>query len=608
MNFKIEEVQPQVDTTSIQSQYINNNKYVFLQIVGFQNCTINNLTSLNNQITVLSINQQPDDGGNFIMSFSRLSGQEINQPLIELNFLDTILFNEVLLENNVLKQNSYSSIVYVSQCNNITINNSQFQNNTNFNGLGGSLYVFNCLHILIQNCIFKQNKCLRLNGGAISIQNLVNIAQVFIYKCSFILNSAVFSTGGAINLSYSNLIIESSNITSNTALIGGGIYYEQVIPDFVFEKSNNTSNNKNKIINNNAKIFGHNIGSTIRKLDIDLQNIKIPKGSVKFLGERQIEIREFKSGNQITFEGIQLLDEENNPIQTSNININEFQFYSSDVQSFIQSLSVSLNWDQSNKKIQVIGQVQSKQQINNGINLQSQIMYMPQSKMNLQIVLDSLPKLIDSKGNIFFNQDSFQKNFIINFTSCSIGEITTQQIESIICQECPEGKYSLDQYSTSCKQCPDSAKECQGSTINLMNGYWRENDKTDIIVYCNKNPEFCQAESPDSKFLCLRGYIGPLCQQCDSYGIIWGNRYSQIFSSDACYDCNDSVLLIAFENSLTFLLIFLYIFMILIKIIQKMQAKIIGYYLNRSEILFLGSTRNQLQNISTITQSLHFYY
>ncbi|EWS74435.1 transmembrane protein (macronuclear) [Tetrahymena thermophila SB210] len=349
--------------------------------------------------------------------------------------------------------------------------------------------------------MFIQNKCLKLNGGAISIQNSVNIAQVHIYKCSFILNSASFSTGGAINLSYSNLIIENSNITSNNALIGGGIYYEQVIPDFVLEKSNNTANNKNKIINNNAKIFGHNIGSTIRKLDIDLQNIKIPNGSIKILGERQIEIREFKSGNQITFEGIQLLDEENSPILTSNININEFQFYSSDVQSFIQSLSVSLNWDQSNKKIQVIGQVQSRQYINNGINLQSQIMYTPQSKMNLQIVLDSLPKLIDSQGNIFFNQDQFQKNFTINFASCSIGEITMQQIESIICQECPEGKYSLDQYSTSCKQCPDSAKQCYGSTINLMNGYWRENDKTDIIIYCNKNPQFCQAESPDSKVI-----------------------------------------------------------------------------------------------------------
>ncbi|EAR83658.2 transmembrane protein, putative (macronuclear) [Tetrahymena thermophila SB210] len=587
-NFKIEEVQP--------------------QIVGFQNCTLNSLTSLNNQITVLSINQQPDQGGYFIMSFSRLSSQEINEPLIELNFVDTILFNEVLIENNVLKENSYTSIIYVSSCNNITINNSQFQNNINFNGLGGSLYVFNCLNILIQNSIFKQNKCLRLNGGAISIQNFVNIAQVYIQKCQFILNSAAFSTGGAINLSYANLIIENSNVTSNTAIIGGGIYYEQVIPDFVLEKSNNIDKNKNQIINNNAKIFGHNIGSTIRQIDIDLQNIKIPKGSVKVLGKRQIEIREFKSGNQITFEGIQLLDEENNPIQISNINITEFQFYSSDIQSFVQSLSVSLNWDQSNKKIQVIGQVQSRQVINNGIDLQSQIMYMPQNRMSLQIVLDTLPKLIDSKGNIFFLQDQFQKNFTIDFTSCSIGEITTQQIESIICQECPEGKYSLDQYSTSCKQCPDSAKECYGSTIKLMNGYWRENNKTDIIVQCNKNPEFCQAESPDSKFLCLRGYIGPLCQQCDSYGIIWGNRYSQIFSSDVCYDCNESSFLIAFENSLIFLLIFLYIFIILIKIIQKMQAKIIGYFVNKSEILFLGSTLRQSDKPQIITKILtdHF--
>ncbi|KAL4478021.1 hypothetical protein ABPG72_013460 [Tetrahymena utriculariae] len=513
------------------------------QIQGSYNCTINNLISLNNQVTIMSISQQLDGGGNFLINFSRFFGQEIYEPLIELINVDNILINQISIENNILKQNTFSSIVFVSQCNNISINNSHFLNNTNSNGIGGSMYLVNCLNIQIQNSAFKYNSCLKQNGGAISIQNFMNIAQVYIQECLFIHNSAKFSTGGAINLQYANLIIENSNITSNTALIGGGIYYQQVIPDSILEISktvnNFNNNNNNQIKSNYARFYGSNIGSTIRKIDIDLKNVKVPKGSIKILSDRELEIREFKSGNKITFEQIQLIDEENNPIKLSNINQNEFQFYSSDVQNFIQSLSVSLNWDQTNNKIQVIGQVQSKQFINNGINLESQIMYIPQSSMSMYIVLDILPKLKDSKGNNFVSQDQFQKKITIDFTFCSIGEITLQQIDSIICQKCPEGKYSLDQQNASCKQCPDSAVDCYGSTINLINGYWRENNQTDIIIYCNKNPQFCQAQSPNSRFICITGHIGPLCQSCDSYGVVWGKRYSQMFGSQECYDCSN---------------------------------------------------------------------
>ncbi|KAL4435259.1 hypothetical protein ABPG74_017351 [Tetrahymena malaccensis] len=602
--FRIKQVQPIINNTSTKIQNNNIIKHTMLQILDFQNCTINNLTSLNNKVTVLSVNQPLDGSGNFQMSFSKFSGFENQLPLIEMNYVDNILFDQVLLESNVLKQNTYQSILYVSQCNNLTINNSRFQNNTNTNGQGGSLYAVDCLNIQLQNSTFKQNTCQQLNGGAISIQNSMNIAQVNIQRCVFIYNSAKFSTGGAVSLQYANLIIKNTNITSNSALIGGGIYYQQIIPDFIFEISKSGNNNNNQIKSNYARFYGNNLGSTVRRIDIDLQNVIIPKESVKFQIDHNVEIREFKSGNKISFEKIQLFDEENNPMKMSNINQTEFQLYSSNVQNLIQSLSVSLNWDQTNKKVQVIGQVQSKQFINNGINLQSQIMYMPKSSMSMQIVLDTLPKLIDSKGNIFFNSDQFQKKFTIYFTECSIGEITIQQIDSIICQMCPEGKYSLDKNTTTCKQCPDSAVECYGSTINLANGYWRENNLTDLIIYCNKNPQFCQAESPDSRFICIPGHIGPLCQSCDQYGQIWGKRYSQVFSSEECYDCSDNAALIFFENALTLLAVFLYIFIILIKILYKMQQKLIGYFLNQSEILFLGSTLRQSDKPQIISKLL----
>ncbi|KAL4474225.1 hypothetical protein ABPG72_001764 [Tetrahymena utriculariae] len=290
-----------------------------------------NLASLNNQITILSINQQLDGGDNFFMSFSRFCGQEIYEPLIELNTVDNILFNQVIIENNILKQNIYQSIVYASKCNNMTINNSYFKYNINSDGIVGSLYVVNCFYIQIQNSTFKQNASLRLKGGAISIQNSIHIAEVYILNYAFIQNSPKFSTVGAIYLQNSNLIIENSNITSTSVLIGGGIYYQQVIPDFILELSKSGKSNNNQIKNNYARFYVSNIGPTIRKIDKDLKNVQIPKGSVKLLSDREIDIQEFKSGNKIIFEKIELLDEENNPIKMSNINQTEFQFFCSDV-------------------------------------------------------------------------------------------------------------------------------------------------------------------------------------------------------------------------------------------------------------------------------------
>ncbi|EAR80994.2 hypothetical protein TTHERM_02214810, partial (macronuclear) [Tetrahymena thermophila SB210] len=89
------------------------------------------------------------------------------------------------------------------------------------------------------------------------------MASLTIKKSAFIDNQALLSTGGAINLVNSNLMMENSVVSSNQALIGGGIYYQQIIPDFVLDLTNKIINN-NIISQNFAKLYGNNLGSTLR--------------------------------------------------------------------------------------------------------------------------------------------------------------------------------------------------------------------------------------------------------------------------------------------------------------------------------------------------------
>ncbi len=59
-----------------------------------------------------------------------------------------------------------------------------------------------------------------------------------------------------------------------------------------------------------------------------------------------------------------------------------------------------------------------------------------------------------------------------------------------------------------------------------------------MIENCLHSPENCTPEDPSSKLGCSIGYIGPLCESCDTAGSVWGERYSltDIFTCSACQD------------------------------------------------------------------------
>ncbi|EAR92800.3 hypothetical protein TTHERM_01313370 (macronuclear) [Tetrahymena thermophila SB210] len=227
-----------------------------------------------------------------------------------------------------------------------------------------------------------------------------------------------------------------------------------------------------------------------------------------------------------------LIDEEESPLLISKVSQFDSLMYSDDVLAIIQQISVSLQWEQSNQQIQCIGQLETKQFVQSGgYQLNAQVIYKPKSQMNLQIVSNIFPQLVDSRGNIYQKQEQLIKNIVFNFDDCEIGQIVKQYSSSTICENCQEGKYSLNKQDIECQQCPESAVKCFKSTILLKNGYWRKNENTDIISYCNFNPLACQAESPESKIVQRR--IKVLIKYLKGYNFYGQESFQQLFNTQS---------------------------------------------------------------------------
>ncbi|EWS73431.1 transmembrane protein, putative (macronuclear) [Tetrahymena thermophila SB210] len=601
----------QASQINITNLNIRNTKYLFskldinlIYIISFNNSQIENVNSNNNQIQFLSMNQQNSEGYALISKAKFMNSTILNNnPLIFLNQLSSIDLKSVLIKdvNNI--NSKHISILTIQNCDLVSISESYFTKNTNSNGPGGAIYALDNTQITIQNSIFWLNTCKLQNGGAIYMINTITQGVLQIYQSQLIENKSVYSSGGSIYLQNNNMIMQNSVIASNQAQIGGGIYYVEVMPDFLIDLQQGNKNN-NTFKDNLAHVYGQNFGSTLRKVFINLENIKIPKNSVKLYENKVIFIKQFKSGDQINFEQIQLLDEENNPIRFIDVNSTDFSLLSSDVQSLVQQISVSVQWNQENKEIQCIGQLQTKQFINGGFNLDAQIFYKPISELVLKIVSNSFPSLKDSNGNIVVNSGQIELILNIELEQCSIGQIFKKYGNSIACESCPDGKYSLSLNDQECRECPDSAVMCIGSNIQLKNEYWREDEYTDNIIYCSFNPQSCQPQLVSSKFYCIEGYKGPLCYQCDTYGEIWGNRYSEIYNHGDCYKCEENILKIILYNFLVYLMISLYIIIILRRIIMQLEVKVKGYFLNKLEIIYLGSTLNQSDRSQIISKIL----
>ncbi|EAS02473.2 transmembrane protein, putative (macronuclear) [Tetrahymena thermophila SB210] len=386
-------------------------------------------------------------------------------------------------------------------------------------GSGGAIYSYQSKQKAIFEIYmtqFIENQSILDSGGALYFlqQSGINITQ-----SNFTSNLALKQNGGAIYFQFSSLIdFQETNFSLNQADIGGSIYYSATSSDFL--KKQILSKNKIYFEKNQATFYGQNIGSIPFWIGISekpsLQQLKIVN---------QYQIRNISSGNYLDQPlYLNFIDEEGNP----------FNFFGPS----------SLNGVRNDFSLQLYSQNNSQIIIQQGINAQ-----LNETIGLFQLNFQSIYK-ISQKQKIYILSNEIQQNkqlqvaLELQYRDCIKGETISEKDQFIQCNQCVQGRYSLkipdmqkDINSLQCFSCPSEASFCQGSQILLKDGYWRENDSTDQIYSCNLNS--CSFENIKSKNGCLEGYVGPLCNSCDSKISVWNYQYG--LNGQNCYICSQWV-------------------------------------------------------------------
>ncbi|KAL4468018.1 hypothetical protein ABPG73_002311 [Tetrahymena malaccensis] len=568
-----------------------------------------------------------------LLSISPINYQQ-NKTIILQN--DIVYLNQFQISN--CNNQDYHPLIYL-QSNNVLVNNTIFQNNICLNSQGCS-FLIQQSYFVLQNSIFTQQQSSQ--GGAISILNTIKTS--YLQNCTFLRNTAY--VGGAIYLQNSDIDIFNSTIVQNNAFIGGGIRYTQLIPSFINQKQNELK--ANNISLNSAKVFGSNIGSyprymiamslntNIKSLQESkfqfnkhllifkfiLTKIRIGISSKELQQMYEYQIDSFMSGDTLNI-GLKVFDEEDNIVQYQpkdqipDIIKTELQQYTINC---IEGEEINLSgnaffnkYDNSTSQFVINNLIlKATPSTQREFYIQNQFIYVPSINNSQALILQNL--------NIKVK---------INFRKCLIGEIYVQQQNQFIlafliidklffertiqsptyCMVCPQDKYSLIEQNPNvadqvCKLCPDTASSCSGSTIILKNGYWRENNQTDDIVYCKMNDNNCKGQDPDNINYCAPGYIGPLCEQCDLTGDVWQSKYMNDGQYN-CVNCKDSIGLILQYIGVALFSSFYLLYgirQVIIATIIKIQC----YYLRRMNLVCVSKSESRDQTDIYIKILMHF--
>ncbi|EAR93336.4 transmembrane protein, putative (macronuclear) [Tetrahymena thermophila SB210] len=343
--------------------------------------------------------------------------------------------------------------------------------------------------------------------------------------------------------------------------------------------------NDNTVKDNGCVLYGQNIGSTLRKLLLNInKDLKTIVVEGDFSQNEPMIVKNFRSGDYLVLDDIQIVDEEN-----YNFKYDPLLKYSKSATEIIQQTTLSINMQNKSEKMNIFGGIIVTYQ-KGKFSFNVSLSYIPNESSKFQILSQTIPALYDYKGNLFLEQKQLYLNLKVDFRQCITGEVQKQFFSSIICDQCPDGKYSLNVNDQACQICPSQAVECFGSQIHVKNGYWKKNNQSDLIIYCENAPENCQPQSLRSKFGCAEGYVGPLCEQCDFFGNVWGQRYSTTFKTFNCSKCSDMLVLAGFEQAIFIIFLTLYIYICNRKIINQIERDLQNYYIKMMGLIYLSNS------------------
>ncbi|KAL4436222.1 hypothetical protein ABPG74_018206 [Tetrahymena malaccensis] len=431
-----------------------------------------------------------------------------------LQVLDHSIFNYIDCRTNCYGSSiflNYSSfVIYDSYFMNSKVilifakfnSNFYFLNLKSQNGGAISIFGLNSSTNMINNTNFKYNEVTD-NGGALYFQVYENdIFEVNIIKSLFIENQALQGYGGGFyiisqstNSDSQQIVLQNCQILQNRAKVGGGIYNQGINP-FLDQKS--------LIENNLATNFGDNTFSYPSYLELVNQQ--------RFNNENKMQIvilNEFKSGGNLPEFIFKLRDSSNKSVTQINGQI---------IQAKIQISSKTSQKD----RYYIRGNSQINMDVmQNTFNFKEiDLIGIPGSQSYIEFTSDAI-KNYNNSTHLY--DSSYSYIVEVNFRKCQYGEYINQYNNYQECQTCEDNKYTLDY--TACYDCPRGGI-CKEGIILLQQGYWREVQYSEKLIYCTNRPENCIGSSYGNQ-VCVKGNIGPLCEECDIYGEYWTESYTR---------------------------------------------------------------------------------
>ncbi|KAL4480060.1 hypothetical protein ABPG74_020576 [Tetrahymena malaccensis] len=461
------------------------------------------------------------------------------------------------LKSNTVSQcisSQDSGAIQINSCQVVTIQNNNFQNCSTIAGNGGVLYVSNSQINNFDFNYFSSNSAALGSGGALYCEN--SNFNTF-NSNQFIKNMASLGSGGAILLNNCDIQkIQNNTFNYNQAFIGGGIRYINFQPFAIMKNGVNNLKKDNTFYKNKAISYGVNVGSYPKILN--MKNYNNYTNEQNFLDNVQSG---YKLSQPIL---MRFIDEE-----MREVSFVDLYLYPNISQSVLEEMSVYILQAESNS-IGLLGDLRQAYSLTHfAFVFDLSYSYQPSSSAILNIKsAQLLPQFQQNTQQVI--QQRYNIPITINFRKCQLGEVLQQSGNYTLCYQCGLGFYSIvDPYSDkniNCKRCPIGSVSCQSSQIIIQNGYWRKDNLSDIIIQCQIS-QFCQPEDPESKNGCFKGHVGPICQECDVSGQIWGTQYSK--SNQECNDCQH---FISVWNIMFMLLVLGFIF---IQIYTKIQNEIV---------------------------------
>ncbi|EAS00118.2 transmembrane protein, putative (macronuclear) [Tetrahymena thermophila SB210] len=561
------------------------NQSIILELLGIQQTLINNLISTQNkELTIIRSNKT-------------YSSQ---------NYIRNLFDDSFILQNAFVSKNQFpityelkkQQNLFLISNTNIILSSIQFQQNE------GNILIKDSTQININQSNFQLNK--GTDGASFYFKDIKNIS---INSTQFIQNE-VFGNGGSLLFEDVQIInIDSkSQFLKNTALIGGAIR--------IISSQNNLLNlNAYGLIqatfqDNIGKIYGNNIGTYPIKLSIlNNQQKEIFQAN---LFEKELSnilyITDQQSGGNL-YLSIRLYDNENKIVA---INLNQIQSnnYPESIMNELQFYVFEL-FDTSGR-VDIRGQ---------SIITYKQFYIESFSFVFDNIILAAQPNIVVSSQSlkIKLTQQQIVKNvnMQIKFRNCLPGEVFLQISDNIIqCEQCIEGTYSLQQPilnnlqetdSLKCKKCPFGVSKCYSNKLVLSNGFWRENEETDLILQCNQEyPNICNSQDKDSLNGCIQGYLGPLCETCDIFGKVWKNGYyANSIQKYKCQKCSESNMEFVYIFLIA-IFIFSYILANILMLMKNCIANAHGNYLRMMKLLPYSKSCIQDESVFIMKILLNF--